>query len=669
LLAWKLFLIIACLKKLTRSGAVILIIAATLLVYWPALRNGFVWDDTALVLRDPLIRSWRLIPEGFRHFLFLDATASEFYRPIQRLSFGFDYQVYGLGAPWGWHLTSILVHAGAVVALFFMVEGVIAALAPKVRDAAVRGLALGVALLWVIHPMHTSAVTYVAGRADPLAALFGFTALALGVRGQLRKERHVRIGEGEGTAVGAPGSSRGPWLWDFGAAMGFFLAMLSKESGLIFLPIWLVFLAWRKETRRALIPWGVIAVALFAGYTGLRRSSEHVAPPPAPATSLAVRPILAARAFAEYAGLLIAPVTLRMERDVSTRPMDTPEETLRMARLREYETLAGVLLVIGFGWWARYCFRYVPVGAFGLTAFVIAYLPISNLLSLNATIAEHWLYVPSAFLWLAVWVTGFAVVQRAFLGLVQCREPEGGDCSSSVSVEVIALAPSVVVVLAVPVIVAAGWVVFLGGRTFYRQADWRDQRTFVERTMAAGGNSPRMMMNLANVEFGEGHMETAIKLYREALRRAPDQAIIWFGYGSVLMRAHDFAGAREALTHADKSAFLAPDICLVRAGLENAETQRDPGDLLRRAVALAPKNWGIRQQYIQYLHDSGQRREALRELQGFLQGSDFRAESWRLLAGYLAEEQQPKLAMEAYEEAAKRDVRDAESRAKIGEAR
>jgi hypothetical protein len=74
-------------KLFQRLTAVLLIIAATLFVYWPALRNGFVWDDTALVLRDPLIRSWRLIPEGFRHFLFLDATGSNFYRPIQRLSF------------------------------------------------------------------------------------------------------------------------------------------------------------------------------------------------------------------------------------------------------------------------------------------------------------------------------------------------------------------------------------------------------------------------------------------------------------------------------------------------------------------------------------------------------------------------------------------------------
>src|SRR5579871_1437967 len=144
LLARKVFLIIVCLKKLTRTGAVVLIIAATLLVYWPALRNGFVWDDTALVLRDPLIRSWRLIPEGFRHFLFLDATASNFYRPLQRLTFVFDYQIYGFSQSWGWHLTSILVHAGAAVALFFAAGKLLTAFAPNLSATTGQRIACGV---------------------------------------------------------------------------------------------------------------------------------------------------------------------------------------------------------------------------------------------------------------------------------------------------------------------------------------------------------------------------------------------------------------------------------------------------------------------------------------------------------------------------------------------
>jgi len=74
-----------------RSIAILLILISVSAAYLPAVRDGFVWDDTALILRDPLIRSWRLIPEGFNHFLFVDATPSDFYRPIQRLTYTIDY--------------------------------------------------------------------------------------------------------------------------------------------------------------------------------------------------------------------------------------------------------------------------------------------------------------------------------------------------------------------------------------------------------------------------------------------------------------------------------------------------------------------------------------------------------------------------------------------------
>ena len=97
----------------------LLLVAVTFAAYAPALRNEIVWDDTALILRDPFIRSWRLIPEGFQHFLFTDATASDFYRPIQRLTYTLEYAAWGV-RPFGYHFTSIACHATAALALFFV---------------------------------------------------------------------------------------------------------------------------------------------------------------------------------------------------------------------------------------------------------------------------------------------------------------------------------------------------------------------------------------------------------------------------------------------------------------------------------------------------------------------------------------------------------------------
>ncbi|MEO7724246.1 MAG: hypothetical protein ABIU29_06100 [Chthoniobacterales bacterium] len=85
------------------------------------MRNGFVSDDHALILRDPLIRSWQLIGEGFAHFLFPDAANSDFYRPLQRFSYTLDYAGFFI-SPQGYHLVSLLWHAAAAVALFFFAE-------------------------------------------------------------------------------------------------------------------------------------------------------------------------------------------------------------------------------------------------------------------------------------------------------------------------------------------------------------------------------------------------------------------------------------------------------------------------------------------------------------------------------------------------------------------
>src|SRR5207253_7324492 len=143
------------------------------------MRNGFVWDDTALILRDPLIRSWRLAGEGFNHFLFVDATASDFYRPLQRLTYTLEYAAF-LFRPGPYHLTSILLHAAAAVALLFFAEELLQIFGIGTRRS--RWMASIATLVWAIHPVQSAAVTYVSGRADPLAATFGFFGCYLVLR-------------------------------------------------------------------------------------------------------------------------------------------------------------------------------------------------------------------------------------------------------------------------------------------------------------------------------------------------------------------------------------------------------------------------------------------------------------------------------------------------------
>ena len=209
-------------KKIWAALSLFVVVFA---IYAPALRDGFVWDDTALILRDPLIRSYRLVHEGFNHFLFVDATASDFYRPLQRLSYMLDYALVGF-QPALYHATSILWHALAAVALFLFSEELLSSFG-IVRQKS-RGIAFTAALVWAIHPVQSAAVVYISGRADPLAASFGFFGLFLLFRAeQLAGQRKLLMFVAGGAA--------------------FLLSAFSKESGLVFPVAGLLILLLRKE--------------------------------------------------------------------------------------------------------------------------------------------------------------------------------------------------------------------------------------------------------------------------------------------------------------------------------------------------------------------------------------------------------------------------------------
>ncbi|MEI6561531.1 MAG: tetratricopeptide repeat protein [Verrucomicrobiota bacterium] len=599
-----------------RSVPYLILLAAVLLVYSPALRNGFVWDDTALLLRDPLLRSPYLLAEGFRHFLFLDATAADFYRPLQRVAYTFDYALARF-APWVFHLTSLLVHAGAAMALYAFARQLLAregtkahpsnlcpssclrAFVPSCENS--YSLPLLVALVWAVHPMHSSAVAYVSGLADPLAALCGFGGLAL-------------LFSGRGVFAGLC----------FGAAL------FAKESSVFALVIGLGF-AWelsRKCTtedtkstkvgtsdknRQRLMHFARVALpalALGGLYLGLRMSADHTAPPPPESIALAARPVLALRAVAEYAGLLVAPLNLHMERDVRTSA-------------GVLQTLAGALLLCGAAFWF---WRGKRTTRACLLAALIAYLPISNLFTLNATVAEHWVYIPSAFLLLAVAAT-----------LLHCPHPNRRFTLCIATL-------------------AGVWFATLGCRTAWRCADWHDQTTFLQATIRDGGDSSRMLGNLALDQLRHGEVDAAVQGFRAALVRKPNQPFAMLGLASALTRQHNCAEARQWLERCEKLPLVRASALVQKAELEFQESGRDKTDFLREAAEVNPRFWPVRKRYIAHLMEHGDMGTALAELRAVLADQPFRAETWELLGNAAEKIGNPALAQTAYSEADLRDV-------------
>lgn len=589
--------------------AVLLILVAVFASYAPSLQDGFVWDDTALVLRDPLIRSWQLIPEGFQHFLFVDATASDFYRPIQRLTYTFDYAAFAF-RPGPYHLISILWHAMAAIALLFLAAELLLALGVETRKR--RIIALLAALAWAIHPVNSSAVVYISGRADPLAATFGFFGMYFVIR-SLR-------------AIGTKKS-----LLLAGAIAAFLLSALSKETGLLFPALAIVFLALRKNWIDL---WKTAAIAAIVciTYLGLRVGAEHFPPPvlhpPVPAL---VKPIIMARAVAEYAGLILLPLNLHMDRDVDTHPSGLGEESLRTAAWLELQTLLGIVLIGAFAYWTVRAYKRDFAVFSCLTLFVVSYLPISGIAALNATVAEHWLYLPSAFLFLA-----------AALELGKLIETQRARARSTITI-----AASVLFVM---------WLAFLATRTFIRTFDWKDQRTFLEQTLAHGGGSARMLINLASLEFNEGKLEDAALRLHAALQKAPDQPFAIINLAAVALKENDFKLAHELLDRATKMPAVEPQAYELLTVLEHKETGRANVNRMRLATRKGPPNWAIEKRYVRLLEETGALSAAISELQNCLRRDWYRAESWQLLGQLLSKAGLPDKAAVAFSYAQAYDV-------------
>src|SRR4030043_367011 len=91
----------------TKIWAVAFLVALlAILIYLPALKNGFVnWDDDLYVYENPYIQS---IDFGFFKWMFTTFHASNWH-PLTWLSHAIDYAIWGLN-PVGHHLTSILFH-------------------------------------------------------------------------------------------------------------------------------------------------------------------------------------------------------------------------------------------------------------------------------------------------------------------------------------------------------------------------------------------------------------------------------------------------------------------------------------------------------------------------------------------------------------------------------
>jgi protein O-mannosyl-transferase len=534
--------------------ALLACLLAGFLAYGPALGGNLIWDDFYLVRENPFFRSPVFGLEVFRHYLFFDSF-STYYRPVQNWSYMLDYWVWR-GSPVGYHCTNIFIHSLSGFLLFLLLRRLLPVLGSRTSEDEPKSgalIALLVALVWTVHPVHNAAVAYISGRADSLAALFALGAWLLLLRA---------LDDGIGWRKTAFGVL---------AAACLLVALCAKEIALVWLLLILVHLLVFERRQPWRAKWTVLAgvAVVFGCYAILHALPGYRAPmedgPPAPWDA---RVLLMLRALGDYTSLLFYPGRLYMERSISNPAIYSTVTAWREHARYEYLSvlglLAGMLAIVG-------CAKAAPGRAwrvFGVVWFGLAFLPISNLFPLNAEVAEHWIYLASI---------GFLI----FLAGV-----------------VVALPGRVQRIGAWVAVIA---IVAFTARTAVRSGDWVDAETFCARTIAAGGGTPRILSALSSI-YGQRHeYQKQEQILRGMIAQFPEYAPARLNLGICLSRQGRTAEAEALLgatrAQADQVAKQYPRTWT--AAVQLAQLRRNAGHpdealaIVREARGRFPESWEL----------------------------------------------------------------------------
>lgn len=449
-----------------KSLAIILIIIVLgFAVYTNSFQNKFLFDDIDQIVKNTAIRSFANIQQVFTHHIAYYGlgreSGSSFFRPIQSLTLMSDYFLWGLDVI-GYHLTNTILHILVAILLFFVAWSV-------TKD---NTIALLVSILYLVHPVHTEAVTYVSGRADPLSAIFLLLMVMFAA-----------------TSWQAKGIV---WIFNYLLTMAcFLLGLLSKESAIIF-PFLLLFFEYcnRKEdgysgVRGKSIIFYLSFVVVAAAWLIYKSTITPIEP--GGVTPLSMRLIALPRVIWDYIRLSVIPVNLHME-----YKFPVPKSIFQAGY---FEPLIVPFLFLGalFYFWKKgKTSRPHRTVFFGLGWFIIALLPFLNvIIEINAVMAEHWLYIAEMGFILAVVSFTFYCVRKSSFG----RK--------------------------VAITVFAAIAIAFSGMTVKQNAVWKDTFTFFTYTVKVSPHSATAYNNLALSYIERGDRVTARKLLERAVKVDP----------------------------------------------------------------------------------------------------------------------------------------------------
>ena len=327
-------------------GAFVISFLLVALCYVNSLPNDFVFDDGPIVSSNPVIRTISPI-QFLKSPYWTKQQYAGIYRPFVVFSLSVDYAIWKRWAP-GFRLTNLAVHAINGVLVFSLYQSIAGAgIVPLIAM-----------IIYLVHPVHTEAVTTIVGRSELFAACFLLAAWLL--------FRQGRTG------------------W---ATLAFFLALLSKENAIV-LPAVLLLTSPRGRRWIRLLPMIFVALAYLAlrysvlGGLGIPVSAQYMGG----RLTYFERLLTSGRVFIQYLILTFYPLHLAGDYDYNAIPI---------ANFVDWDAWLGLVLIAATVATAYFCRHRNWAVSLGLSFALIVFIPASNwIMPISILMAERFLYLP-----------------------------------------------------------------------------------------------------------------------------------------------------------------------------------------------------------------------------------------------------------------------------------
>ena len=463
-----------------------------LIVYFRVFFNGFVWDDQDQIVNNPLIQHISNFFYFFTGSTFatggaVQALAGAFYRPFLSIVFTFIFSVWGLN-PFGFHLFDVTLHIVNTILMFFLIKRVLNLEKLQYSQTA----AFVVVSLYLVHPANVESVAYISATSELMYVFFLLVGLLTALSFCLKK------------------------YTSFIQLSIIFFAILaslfSKESGILSIVLILV-LSWLYFRNKFVLL--LIACASSLGVYSFFRfsiatlsSNQQLSPIPIAHASLMERLLTVPYELLSYLRLIFFPMSLHISQvDLITNASDY-RFSISLVIVFVSFIILGFLLIK-----SKLNTKLILFFLLWLLASISIVL---NIIPLDFTIAERWIYLPLI----------------GFLGIVALFIVKIFNSSNSVH-KTIAFS------------ILSLFFISFSARTIYRTFDWQNPLTLFSHDVVLSNNSAELLNNYGVALYTAGDHNKAREEFSRALQLAPDNLWTLNNLGSIYAQEGNYKKAKS----------------------------------------------------------------------------------------------------------------------------